>query len=353
MTTSISVLRTSKSPFYEIAGLPKNVSKHTKDFFELYLARNFSNRTIRAYAFDLVIFFRFYQGKKKALPPLKNIDFKTLIGFIHLEKSRNAAPASINRRLNTIDIFYRHCFGKLIPGTTAPRHLDPTTIRRKRYLGMDAKLGIFPVYSKTGRTFRVRMPHKLVTALEPHEVNAFFKTLHMHRDRAIVALMLICGLRSMEVTELNLCDLNTLSRALKIQGKGNKERIVPVPQEVLILLDKYLENERPHRFKNEEALFLTQKGPRRGLRMTLEGLRSVFRYNRAASGIKHANAHKFRHTFGRNMAANGMSLPALQKILGHSDHRTTLKYINLTLQDVWADFEKAQQGSHSLYGQSI
>ena len=89
------------------------------------------------------------------------------------------------------------------------------------------------------------------------------------------------------------------------------------------------------------------------MRMTLEGLRGIFRYTRAASGITHANAHRFRHTFGRNMAAAGMSLPALQRLLGHSDHRTTLKYINLTLQDVHTDFEKAQSQIKDLYGESI
>lgn len=353
MSPRTAVVRMESSPFYEITGIPLGISKNIQTFFEIYLARGFSRRTIRAYAFDMLIFLRFYIGNKKNVPPLKAINFKILINFIHQERSRNAAPASINRRLNTIDIFYRHCFNKLIPGTSAPEHLDPTKLRRKRYLTLDAKLGVFPIYAKAGRPFRVRMPHKLVNALEPNEVTAFFKTIHTLRDRAIVALMLICGLRSQEVTELNLCDLNQLSQCLKVCGKGNKERVVPLPKEVLLLLDKYMEQERPHRFKQEEALFLTLKGPRRGLRITLEGLRSVFRYNRAASGIKHANAHRFRHTFGRNMAAAGMSLPALQRILGHSDHRTTLKYINLTLQDVWADFEKAQQNVSTLYGQSI
>ena len=351
MSESIAVAHTGRSPYYEVTGLPPVLSKNVESFFELYLARGFSKRTIRAYAFDLVIFFRFFKGKKRAVPPLARLDFKALIDFIHQEKGRNAAPASINRRLNTIDILYRHCFNKLIPGTTAPES-DPTRFRRKRYLTMDHKLGIFPIHAKPGRTFRVRMPHRMVSALEPHEVNAFFETIKTDRDRAIVILMLVCGLRCMEVLEINLSDINTLSQVLKVRGKGNKERIVPIPPGVLRLVEKYMETERPVRTK-EDALFLVQKGPRRGMRMTLEGLRGVFRYHRAASGITHANAHRFRHTFARNMAAAGVSLPALQKLLGHSDHRTTLKYINLTLQDVHADFEKAQAHLKDLYGESV
>jgi len=123
--SEISVLRTEKSPFYRVTELPPALAKTIDSFFELYLARGFSRRTIRAYAFDLVIFFRFFKGKKKTVPALSKIEFKTLIDFIHQEKGRNAAPASINRRLNTIDILYRHCFNKLIPGTTAPT-ADPS-----------------------------------------------------------------------------------------------------------------------------------------------------------------------------------------------------------------------------------
>lgn len=350
MSSLIVVARTENSPYYEVQGLPAPLAKIVASFFELYLAKGFSRRTIRAYAFDLVIFFRFFKGKKAQVPSLSRLDFKTLIDFIHMEKSRNPAPASINRRLNSVDILYRHCFNKLIPGTQAPA--DPTRFRRKRYLTLDPKLGIFPIHAKPGRTFRVRMPHRLVKALEPHEVNAFFATIKTDRDRAIVMLMLVCGLRCMEVLELNISDINTLSQTLKIRGKGNKERVVTLPEGVLNCIDKYMETERPVRTK-EEAIFLVQKGPRRGMRMTLEGLRGVFRYHRAASGITHANAHRFRHTCGRNMAAAGMSLPALQKLFGHSDHRTTIKYINLTLQDVHADFEKAFVHIKDIYGESV
>lgn len=349
MKNEIAVLKLDKSPFYEVTGIPASHLRSIESFFELYLAKGFSRRTIRAYAFDLVIFFRFFKAKRRAVPALKQINFKTLINFIHQERGRNAAPASINRRLNTVDILYRHCFSKLIPGTSAPA--DTTRLRRKRYITMDAKLGIFPIHAKPGRTFRVRMPHNLVKALEPHEVNAFFETLKTTRDRAIVTLMLICGLRCMEVLGIELSDINTLALTLRVRGKGNKERMVPLPQNVLNIVEKYMETERPSRTK-DDALFVVQKGPRRGMRMTIEGLRGIFRYNRAASGIKHANAHRFRHTFGRNMAAAGVSIPALQRLLGHADHRTTLKYINLTLQDVYADFEKAQNNIKDLYGQS-
>lgn len=352
--TEFKVIKLSVFPHYSVRGLNPKLTKQSVNFFELYLAKNFSTRTIRAYAFDLIIFFRFFKGHRKTMPDFKKVTIKTLVEFINQEKSRNAATASINRRLNTIDLFYRHCFNKLIPGTQAPDG-DIHHLRKSRYLTADSTLGIFPIYAKKSKTFKLRAPQKLITALEPDEIELFFKTLNTLRDQSIVSLMLICGLRSSEVLSLKITDINSVQKMVRFFGKGRKERIVPLSDQVLGLIERYIETERPVRKKHlsTQTLFLTQKGSRRGEPMSLEGLRSVFRYKRAASGVLHANPHRFRHTFGRNMAMAGISLPVLQKILGHADHRTTLKYINLTLNDVHADFQKAQQNLTAMYATTI
>jgi len=341
------------SPYWRVRGLPPALSRNVTLFFETALARGFSKRTIRAYAFDLVIFFRFYRGRRRTPPSFKRVDVKTLIGFIKHERSRNSSPSSINRRMNTIDVFYRHCFNKLIPGTRAIGS-DPHRMRGRRYLTMDSTLGVFPVFAKSGRTLRLKVPHELIRTLEPDETKAFLGTLKTHRDRAIVALMLACGLRSCEVLSLELQDINTISNTIRVFGKGRKERLVPLPKAVLELVDLYIDRERPIR-KNkdkETKMFLTLKGPKRGMPMSLEGLRGLFRYKRAITGIRHANPHRFRHTFGRNMAAAGMSLTALQKILGHNDHRTTIRYINLTMRDVHEDFDRASETLRTLFNES-
>lgn len=354
MIDSIHVQHCERIPYYLVTGLPTRLAAKVNSFFELWLLRNFSKRTVRAYAYDLVVFLRFYRGKKRVFPPFENVNVKTLIEFIQQEKGRNASPRSINRRVNTIDVFYRHCFNKLIPGTRAINS-NPTEMRGRRYLTMDSTLGIFPVYSKSHRTLRLRVPHELIRTLEPDEVKAFLATLKTHRDRAIVSLMLICGLRSMELLNLRLEDINILDKTLKIHGKGNKERFVPLSDDILACLERYIEVERPvlRGRERETAVFLTMKGPKRGLPMCLEGLRALFRYKRAISGVTHANPHRFRHTFGRNMAVAGMTLPALQKILGHNDHRTTVRYINLVMKDVFEDFEKASEAQRDLYGKTL
>jgi site-specific recombinase XerD len=75
--------------------------------------------------------------------------------------------------------------------------------------------------------------------------------------------------------------------------------------------------------------------------MTPAGLRSLFRHHRAACGVPQANPHRFRHTFGSDMIRAGVSLPALQRLMGHAYIHTTLLYVQLTPKDVFAEYARA------------
>ena len=75
--------------------------------------------------------------------------------------------------------------------------------------------------------------------------------------------------------------------------------------------------------------------------MTPAGLRSLFRYHRQTTGIKLANPHRFRHTFASDMVRAGMSLPALMQLMGHTDIETTMRYVQVTAQDVYLQYTRA------------
>lgn len=83
------------------------------------------------------------------------------------------------------------------------------------------------------------------------------------------------------------------------------------------------------------------KGRARGQPMSVAGLRSLFRHHRVRSRILHANPHRLRHTFGADMVRAGMSLPALQHLMGHSQIQTTMLYVQLAPQDVWCEYARA------------
>ena len=151
--------------------------------------------------------------------------------------------------------------------------------------------------------------------------------------------MLMHGLRSAEVLALNPEDVLLSEAQLRVRGKGSKLRFLPLAPETTQLIDHYLRTERPN--PCSAALFVVLKGPAHGTRMTPAGLRSLFRYHRQTTGIQLANPHRFRHTFASDMVRAGMSLPALMKLMGHADIETTLRYVQVTPQDVYLQYVRA------------
>lgn len=185
---------------------------------------------------------------------------------------------------------------------------------------------------------RVKVPKLNIVPLSVNEVARFWSSFHTSRDLAIVGLMLLHGLRSAEVLALNPDDVLLSEAQLRVRGKGNKVRFLPLAPETVQLLEHYLRLERPHPCT---ALFVLLKGPARGARMTAAGLRSLFRYHRRSTGIQLANPHRFRHTFACDMVRAGMSLPALMQLMGHADIQTTLRYVQVTPQDVYLEYARA------------
>ncbi len=177
--------------------------------------------------------------------------------------------------------------------------------------------------------------------MSPDEVFRFWCSFRSYRDLVIVALMLANGLRSREVLGLRCCDVVPSQACLYVLGKGNKQRVLPLSHHTLSALDRYLAIERPR--TDSPLLFVSLKGNRRGRPMTPAGLRSLFRHHRKRTGITRANPHRFRHTFGADMVRAGVSLPALMHLMGHASIHTTLRYTQLSREDVWQQYRSAME----------
>jgi site-specific recombinase XerD len=301
-------------------------------FLDAVRVRGLSSRTARAYAFDLLRFYRWLKAGKRQLQDLVSVD---LVDFIAEQQRDGAAPRSINRRLTTIRLLFQFCTGRVLdqgPGILrpAPHYKGP---------GRDRELGLHRLQRRTCKV-RVKEPRLLIEPLGPDQVRSFLRSLRRYRDLAIVHLMLLCGLRSREVLELHLDDVIWHERRLHVRGKGQRDRVLPLSDALGRLLRDYIELERPAR-DVERRLFLILQGPRRGQPMTTAGLRSLFRQRRRRPTLTIANAHRFRHTFGTDMARAGVRLPILQRMMGHADMKTTLQYIELSLIDVADEYRRA------------
>jgi integrase/recombinase XerD len=148
------------------------------------------------------------------------------------------------------------------------------------------------------------------------------------RDRCALELLYACGARASEVAGLGLGDLHEGGRVLRLRGKGSKERLVPIGEEALRQLQRYLRELRPQLDPGarQEAVLLS----RRGRPMTRQALWRLVREAGALAGItKPLFTHLLRHSFATHLIEGGADLRAVQELLGHANMTTTQRYTHV------------------------
>ena len=314
-------------PFVVMAG--KKRVEMVFQFLRQHHLRGVSKRTIRAYAYDLLAFYRFLDRQNLTLDILQA---HHCVDFILSQRRESAAPRTINRRLTTIRSllnFWSEGRGNELLKTGPGFYKG---MRNKALLGKSRLKG-------RRKNWTVKVPSVLITPLSGTEIKKFFCGIRKYRDQAIVCLMVFCGLRSCEVLSLDVNDIDFIDDLIHVHGKGGKPRILPMAASVRQALQRYLDYERPA--TNCPKCFVVLKGPHRGQPLTVAGLRTLFRYRRKISHLQQANAHKFRHTFCTNMIRQGVSLPVVQKLMGHSDIEVTMGYVHLSIDDVAREYHQA------------
>jgi integrase/recombinase XerC len=319
-----------------------------------YLAdRNFSPRTCRAYAFDLLAFARWLDGEGVGLA---EVDVDVLLRFLtacreatvpgraggnvySIRDGRNVgyAPATINRRLAAISALF--AFQEM----RDPDDRNPVPRgRAARMRASGERSGLLAHVGKprSRSRLRVREPRRLPRGLSRDESTALLGSFRTWRDRAIGGLMLLSGLRSSEVLGLRVADVDIARRWVRVLGKGGKERSVPIDTDVAGAVQTYLLAERPD--TDATALFVVAKGPNRGQPLTSAGLRTVFRYHRGQSGVAAGHPHALRHSFGTALAEAGVDLAVIQALMGHDHVDSSAAYIHLAPSFLREEFDAAR-----------
>ena len=304
-------------------------------FLDQLHARGLSPASLRGYGCALLHFLRWWMRQPSGadahcLPPSQDHE-KLLMEFLQDQASRQPRPSpqSLLLRFSTA----QRLLNMLCPAA------DHTFQQQGRTYYQRIGLGYGRARMAVSR-MPIRVPRRVVVPLSDEEVASFWRSFRTSRDLAMVGMMLLSGLRSGEVLALELDDVLREQAQLRVKGKGNRPRVVPLAPETIALLDHYLRLERPQGCKTRR-LFVSMKGPARGQPLTLAGLRSLFRHHRKTTGVSKANPHRFRHTFASDMIRAGVSLPALMRLMGHSQIHTTLIYVQLTPRDVYNEYAKA------------
>src|SRR6266853_777790 len=245
------------------------------DFLDAQRIRQLSPRSLRAYAYDLLHFARWWVLCHPARR-LADLNHSLLIDYVRaqLHQQHQPTPQTINHRLTVLRCLYRFHSGQEIsrgpadsPRTySAPVPFGFGRTRRRLAVGL-----------------RLKQSRRVIVPLSAEEVAQFWNSFRTFRDLALVALMLLDGLRSCEALDLQLEDLQLADAQIRVSGKGNKQRLLPLPAETIQVLQNYLRLERP--LTNSPSLFVSLKGRHRGQPMTLSGLRSLFRHHRLCSSV--------------------------------------------------------------------
>ena len=325
------------------------------DEYLSYLAdRNYSPKTVRAYGYDLLAFCRWLVVEEQALA---EVTTEVLLRFLRACREAKVAgragpnvvrlsgrgvdqyaATTINRWLAAISGLFTFAAMR-DPAATNP--VPKGREARWRVPGERSGMLAHTVRRPKDRSsLRLRESRRLPTVLSQPDAAELLGSFRGWRDRAIAGLMLYCGLRSAEVLGLDVAEVDIGGRWLKVLGKGERERRVPLDADVASVIQVYLLAERPESASNR--LFLVAKGPHRGQPLTAAGLRTIFRYHRGLTGIAGGHPHALRHTFGTVLAEAGVDLAVMQALLGHAHVDTTARYIHLAPAHVKAEFDAAR-----------
>lgn len=317
------------------------------EFLEHLTVRRFSPATIRAYAFDVANFAGFLTDRSLGLSDVEPSDLfdyldwqqarRPTTGTVTALQRRGPAPATLNRRIAAV----RGLFEYLVMRGDRDDNPVPAARRSSGFRGRGGMLGHVAVRDRGGGRL-VREPSRLPESIDPADVAAFLADLNTYRDRAMVLVMVLGGLRAAEVRSLRLADVDMGLRRVRVVGKGNKERVVPVDDVFFTECAAYLRSERPPRCATAEC-FVVLRGPTRGQAMTEAGTRKIFRSHRESSGATRVRPHRLRHTYGTELAAAGVDLLVLRELMGHSSPETTARYVHLSSDTLASEFAAARE----------
>ena len=290
----------------------------------LWLEKGYSLHTVSNYLRDI----REFAATLESGLPLAGIEAGMVRAYVHSLGRKNKS-SSVARKLSALRSFFRY-------------------LRRGERLGHDPLAGI--ATPKQGRQIPVFLTVDEVFALleSPDSRDPF-----ADRDRAILELLYATGMRVAELTGLDLERLDCEEEMVRVVGKGNKERLVPMGTPAVEALRRYFPQRRAlllARAKTgkgggEEAVFLN----RRGSRLTPRSVeRLVAAYAERAGIATQVTPHALRHSFATHLLEMGADLRLVQELLGHASLSTTQKYTHLNLDHLMAVYDQAHPLSRKI-----
>ena len=295
------------------------IEKLSLDFIaKLEHEKGFSEHTLRAYHKDLLQFDIFLKAEKRS--SLESVNHLLLRRFLAVLRSKNYSKTTIARKLASIRSFFKFLIreGELVA--------NPFEMLRT------------PKQDK-------KLPHFLsITEVDVLLKTPDSSTLMGLRDMAIMETLYSTGIRVSELVGLDEGSIDFLAGMIKVQGKGKKERLVPIGSPAIKAINEYIDSKSMSKKKEEksvsrsEPLFLNKYGGRLTARSVA---RSLDKYLKVSGINLLTSPHTFRHSFATHLLDKGADLRSVQEMLGHSSLSTTQVYTHITTERLKNVYDKA------------
>lgn len=266
----------------------------------IWLEDGLSKNTLDSYRLDLTAFSTWLLTQDKHLLVVDQADIQQYLAI----KFPQSKPRSIGRLIATLRRFYRYNL-------------------REHQIVIDPTLQIQSP----------KLPRSLPKSLNEDEVESLLNAPNLNealglRDKAMLELLYACGLRVSELVTIKTIEISLSDSVVRVTGKGSKTRLVPMGEEAVAWISRYLSEARPIILQSRlcNALFVTNRGDA----MTRQAFwYMIKRYALLAGITKHMSPHVLRHAFATHLLNHGADLRVVQMLLGHSDISTTQIYTHV------------------------
>ena len=274
----------------------------------LLLEKKYSPLTINAYQKDLESFQKFNQ-KQFNETHIKAVNYSQIRNWIIFLVESGVTNRSINRKISSLNSFY------------------------KFLLKVDS-LKVNPLVKHKA----LKTSKKVQIPFSENEINSVLKDFNFDdsfegvRDKLIIELFYSTGIRRIELVQLKLVDIDLSNQTLKVLGKRNKERLLPLLNTVIETIKKYLiKRQKLDSIKDEAYLFLTKKGVKIYETLVYRIINDYF--SKASTKVK-KSPHILRHSFATHLLNQGADLNAVKELLGHSSLAATQVYTHNSIAEL-------------------
>ena len=274
-----------------------------KDKFIDYLSaeRRFSDHTIVSYSSDIDQFFIFISDNFKIENTISEVNFQIVRAWIAYLLEHGISPRSVNRKISTLRTYFKFLIREgVIQKSPMLRVVSPKAKKR------------LPLFIEECQI------EELLNEVK------FDDGFIGDRDKLILELFYVTGIRLSELINVNISDINLDNNIIKVLGKRNKERLIPISMGVTQELRLFIE-----RYKIEGYLFTNLDGKQVYTKLVY---RVVNKYIAKISSINKKSPHILRHTFATHMLNNGADINAIKELLGHANLTATQVYTHNTIE---------------------